>query len=415
MSTIKAETQAFVSRFVEPDASVDHVVRRLNAIGKRVTFALALSVGKLIIDSFYGGDLCAWRHRGAKDVSFRKLAKHPDLSMSASVLNRSVAIYELTCRLGINPHGHLSSTHLRVALPLKKDEQERVLRLAEAEGWSVTRLSEEIEDVLRSTPPPIGGGRRRQAPLRRTLRALDKCLCESPGLASVDDLGEEISPERAMEAASLLRRVQHACVSLERRILASASPTSIDDPGPSDSDSEAVASRLEAAALGSGCWPTGSRGSLRAGSCEESILIVEDDRSFARALLRIASNYGDAVHAETAARVETILADGNRHWKAFILDLFLPDGHGLKLLEQLRPRFPTIPALIVTGHLDGDAVNAAYDLRAAFLLKPFAPSRIDLFLSSQAPLRSASSTPGLARASATTEVASVDNGRVGVA
>jgi len=153
---------------------------------------------------------------------------------------------------------------------------------------------------------------------------------------------------------------------------------------------------------------------LAACSCEESILVVEDERAFARALLRIASNYGDAVHAETTARVETILADGNRHWKAFILDLFLPDGHGLKLLEQLRPRFPTIPALIMTGHLDGDAVNAAYDLGAAFLLKPFAPSRIDRFLSSQAPLRSTSSTPGLARAGATTEVASVGSGRIGV-
>jgi hypothetical protein len=52
-----------------------------------------------------------------------------------------------------------------------------------------------------------------------------------------------------------------------------------------------------------------------------------------------------------------------------------------------RGVFPTTPALIMTAHLDGDAINAAYDLGAAFLLKPVAPARIHRFLSSHAPVR----------------------------
>src|SRR3974377_309327 len=82
------------------DAKVERVVRQLNALCKTATFDFAMSVGKLIIDNFYSGDLGAWRNRGAKNFSFRRLAKHPDLPMSASALYWSTAIYEVSRRVG---------------------------------------------------------------------------------------------------------------------------------------------------------------------------------------------------------------------------------------------------------------------------------------------------------------------------
>jgi CheY-like chemotaxis protein len=388
VSDIKGEAQILDTAKGEGLSLVDRVVLRLNAIGKRVTFDLALSVGKVIVDSFYGGDLGVWRHRGTKEVSFRKLAKHPELSMSPSVLYRSVAIYELACRLGISPRGRLSTTHLRLALPLAEDDQERLLRSAELGTWSVSRLREEIESTL--SPSAIRGGRKRQAPFRRTLRALDRYLTESAGRAVV--VSEEISPESVTEVSSALRRIQDTCAALERQFTTKARIDRGDHAGSvsevMENPTHGVVAPQRASQEVSDFEPDPTGGKIF-----DNILVVEDEAAFARALFRIASDYGHPIHVGTVGDARKVLADMTRSWKAFIVDLFLPDGHGLKILEHIRGRFPTTPALVITGHLDGDAVNSSYDLGAGFLLKPFEPTRIRRFLESTGSVRSQRSLP----------------------
>jgi hypothetical protein len=128
---------------------IEQIVRQLNAVCKSATFEFALSIGKVVIDNVYAGNLLAWRDRGPKNASFRKLAKHPELPMSPSALYRCVAIYELSDRLAIDPRGRLSSSHLRLVLPLSQEVQERLLRRADAEAWSVARLGEETPHAHR--------------------------------------------------------------------------------------------------------------------------------------------------------------------------------------------------------------------------------------------------------------------------
>ncbi len=79
-----------------------------------------LSVGKVVIDAFFAGDASAWRKRGPKKISLRKLAHHPDLLMKPGALYLCVAIYELWQRLEIDAKSRLSTTHLRYCLFVKE-------------------------------------------------------------------------------------------------------------------------------------------------------------------------------------------------------------------------------------------------------------------------------------------------------
>ncbi len=93
---------AFLERAPAHDGKVERLVQQLNGPCKTATFEFAFSVGRLVIDGFYAGKLSAWRSRRGKDASFRKLASHPNLPMSAAALYRSTAIYELCQRVGVD-------------------------------------------------------------------------------------------------------------------------------------------------------------------------------------------------------------------------------------------------------------------------------------------------------------------------
>ena len=196
-------------------ALIDRAVAQLNRICKQATFDFAMAVGRTVIDIFHSGSLETWRARGPKDVSLRKLAKHTDLPMSPAALYRSVAIYEMSQRLEIARWPHLSTSHMRLVLPLPSEDQARLLKLANANAWSVERLDREI-----ATAASMGlrrkGGHRRQSPMEKTLKALGACIDESDNLVGMQDT--EISPEMALAARKLMARLREACRGLEDRL-----------------------------------------------------------------------------------------------------------------------------------------------------------------------------------------------------
>ena len=93
-----------------PTEAMDQLVAEINAFARAKALETALGVGRLIVDDIYGGDLEAWRDRGRKDASFRKLASRGDCDLSASGLYRSVAVYELCERLGASRWKHLGAS-----------------------------------------------------------------------------------------------------------------------------------------------------------------------------------------------------------------------------------------------------------------------------------------------------------------
>ena len=112
----------------------------------------------------------------------------------------------------------------------------------------------------------------------------------------------------------------------------------------------------------------------------EKILIVEDDLVVRNLLQSIFLRHRLAVTcADNLAQASTNLA--REPFDLMILDLRLPDGDGLRFLEQVStmPERPLV--VMVTGY--GSIESAVACMRAGafdYVLKPFSPSQIDVIL-----------------------------------
>ena len=124
-----------------------------------------------------------------------------------------------------------------------------------------------------------------------------------------------------------------------------------------------------------------------------NFLVVEDDEIVRRGLARMVRPYGEPAFAATAREARRVLAAGAQ-WRGFIFDIGLPDGCGLQVLAEARALYPAVPAMVLTGSTTGAEINAAYDLRADYVVKPVDASRVGRFLRAAATLRA----PGLASA-----------------
>jgi hypothetical protein len=203
---------------IEPDddssaEEVDIVVAQIKRLARTASLEFALRVGAVIIHHFYDGDAEAWRSRGPKIASFRRLARHPDLPLSPGALYRCVALFELCQRLNAPSRWeHLGASHLRMVLGLPADVQEKLLAMANAKRWSVKTLQAEVAIV--KAAHLRRGGRRAQSPLAKSLMSVKKSiddhrlLLRHVGASSLSQL-------TASELTCNLRLVEEAKASLE--------------------------------------------------------------------------------------------------------------------------------------------------------------------------------------------------------
>ena len=168
-------------------------IRRLQ---RDATIGLAIHVGELIISKLYGGDFSTWRSHGSKDVSFRKLTELLQDDLSASVLYRSVAIYELADRMGVSTWKHLGVSHVRAVLGLPIKEQERILETAEEEAWTVERIEQEVASSRKELETGVRRG-------RRPLPAFVKSIHSMRRFAEEDGLLGDLDEVRNLEAGEL--------------------------------------------------------------------------------------------------------------------------------------------------------------------------------------------------------------------
>jgi hypothetical protein len=153
------------------DGEVNSLVRALRDLYYGSGIGLMLRIGEVILERLYGGDTTRWQSRRRKDVSFRKLEKHPDLPFKASMLSRAVSIYVLSRRRAdLLELKNVSQTHLQEVLNLAPDLQDRLLDRVEQEKWSVRRLREAVTTSLPKTARRPG--RPRAHELARQVRLL---------------------------------------------------------------------------------------------------------------------------------------------------------------------------------------------------------------------------------------------------
>ena len=102
------------------------------------------------------------------------------------------------------------------------------------------------------------------------------------------------------------------------------------------------------------------------------ILVVEDEDSIASFVVKGLTSEGHAVERAATAADATGLAL-TYDFDLILLDLILPDGHGLDVLKRVRSERPEVPVIVVSalGEVDNkvDLLDAGAD---DYLVKPFA-------------------------------------------
>ena len=200
------------------DDDLNLVVKQLRTICRDSSLEFALRVGAVVIHNFYFGDVGAWRTRGPKLHSFRRLAEHPELPMSPAALYRCVAVFELCERCNAPARWRrLGASHLRTVLGLAPDVQEKLLAAANEHSWTVKTLQSEA--IGWRTGASRRGGRKPMSILLKSLSAIRRSLqgCEIDLESELDSFDADELERSAALLAEANDWVNSVARVLERR------------------------------------------------------------------------------------------------------------------------------------------------------------------------------------------------------
>lgn len=197
--------------------AIGRAAARIAQVSRRHDIGRACAIGEIVIEEIYLGDLRAFRSRGVKDDSLRKLAAEPELDMSSATLWRAVGVF-LLCRRtpGFRNPKHLGLGHLYVVLGLPERLQEELLLRAEVECWSRAQL-EENAALHRSERPR----RRSRRTLLRHVRPLQRLLS-----LPLPEISDPIPEDARREIEELLVRLDQWASKLRKRLTRSGSGVS---------------------------------------------------------------------------------------------------------------------------------------------------------------------------------------------
>jgi hypothetical protein len=206
----------------EAPPQIDDLAEKLSALGKDVSVEQAVKIGRVVVERLYGGDVSAWRGRGPKTHSLRTLSRRSDLPVSSSALYRSIALYELSTRLGGLARwadAGLGISHLRLVLGLPELDQRRLLDAALNQAWTVAELEREAVATRKRSPTQSKRGGRPRLPrfvksvnrLRKTAEAPDELFGDL-------DAAANMSAADLTEIRDMLSTIRVRCSELERAL-----------------------------------------------------------------------------------------------------------------------------------------------------------------------------------------------------
>ena len=129
----------------------------------------------------------------------------------------------------------------------------------------------------------------------------------------------------------------------------------------------------------------------------QRMLVIEDDDEFAAVLRAILEDAGYAVEVAGSRAQALQLAREGARFDGATLDLHLPDGDGLELLEELRalPAIGALPVAVVSSFCDERKTASTLHGVENWFSKPFAPAQLLSAIASwQNPPRSPDETNG---------------------
>ncbi len=181
-----------VSEIRSQASVVDEIVSQLQSLCRLHGIERALRIGKIVVDGCFSGDPRALKCARVLPVSYRKLARRPDLPVSASAISRAVGVHELSGRISwIVRSSRLSLAHLEAVLPLPDDAQEAFLFEAEQRGLTARALRGLVREARHRS-----GGKRGRPPLdpkRRLLKNIKRVSDDFRGvLSQCEELGVDM-------------------------------------------------------------------------------------------------------------------------------------------------------------------------------------------------------------------------------
>ena len=115
-------------------------------------------------------------------------------------------------------------------------------------------------------------------------------------------------------------------------------------------------------------------GVLQLSSLEDKRILVVDDEQLIRLIVgRILAKYGakQIAYAENGLRAIEMIHEQHACFDLIIMDLVMPGMHGRQVYDVLRQEYPTLPVIIISGHIDTVEMEALlHDGVSAFLEKP---------------------------------------------
>ena len=171
------------------DDSIERLVDELKLIWSRSAVSTLVAVGEAIVRACYHGDIERWRNRGP-NARLRRLQSHTHLPFARKTVHLSMHFYDLSLRVAGSPFLlELGVGHVRAVLGLPSTEQERLLRAAYDEHWTIAELSERAMEIRnrrgrRTGRPPRPEHQRMARQIRSHVEALEELLA-SESLAQV--------------------------------------------------------------------------------------------------------------------------------------------------------------------------------------------------------------------------------------
>jgi two-component system chemotaxis response regulator CheY len=109
----------------------------------------------------------------------------------------------------------------------------------------------------------------------------------------------------------------------------------------------------------------------------QTILVVDDSPTIRRMVRTALGTLADVTFAEAGSGLQAIETLAIQPVQAIVLDLNMPDMHGLDVLKFLRShqQYRSVPVMILTTRGDETSREAALEAGAtAYMTKPFSPS-----------------------------------------
>jgi hypothetical protein len=185
----------------EARGNMEALVHELNGLNRGAALQTAYSIGKLVVDRLFGGDVSLFRQRGEGEVSLRALSEHPGIEVKHTALWYAVALHENYGLLGAHLASALTMGHHRLLAHVADAEVRRSLaQRALGEDLSVRALEVEVKD----TKKPAQGQNKRG---RKVVPAGVKSLARAVKVLDSLSFGPELDQKSRAKALANAKEI----------------------------------------------------------------------------------------------------------------------------------------------------------------------------------------------------------------